>query len=69
MAYNKDNYDNQRLTPKQEIFVEEIAKGKSQYEAYTTAYQPPSGRISCSQYSIGLQDRTETNQKAHIRHA
>ena len=38
MAYNKDNYDNQRLTPKQEIFVEEIAKGKSQYEAYTTAY-------------------------------
>lgn len=38
MAYNKDNYENQRLTPKQEKFVEEILKGKTQYEAYITAY-------------------------------
>ena len=38
MAYNKDNYENQRLTPKQEKFCQEIAKGKSQYEAYITAY-------------------------------
>lgn len=39
MAYNKDNYENQRLTPKQEKFVEEILKGKTQYEAYITAYE------------------------------
>ena len=38
MAYNKDNYENQRLTPKQEKFVEEILKGKTQYEAYRIAY-------------------------------
>lgn len=38
MAYNKDNYENQRLTPKQELFVEEIAKGKSQRQAYYEAY-------------------------------
>ena len=38
MAYNKNNYENNRLTPKQEKFVEEIAKGKTQYEAYITAY-------------------------------
>ena len=38
MAYNKDNYENNRLTPKQERFVEEIAKGKSQRQAYLTAY-------------------------------
>lgn len=38
MAYNKDNYENQRLTPKQEKFVEEILKGKTQYEAYINAY-------------------------------
>ena len=38
MAYNKDNYKDNRLTPKQEKFVEEIAKGKTQYEAYITAY-------------------------------
>jgi len=39
MAYNKDNYENQRLTPKQEKFVEEILKGKTQYEAYIIAYE------------------------------
>lgn len=38
MAYNKDNYEQQRLTPKQEKFVEGILEGKSQYEAYITAY-------------------------------
>ena len=38
MAYNKDNYEHNRLTPKQEKFVEEILKGKTQYEAYITAY-------------------------------
>lgn len=38
MAYNKNNYENQRLTPKQEKFCQEIAKGKSQYESYITAY-------------------------------
>ena len=38
MAYNKDNYERQRLTSKQEKFCQEIAKGKSQYEAYITAY-------------------------------
>lgn len=38
MAYNKNNYENNRLTPKQEKFVQEIAKGKTQYEAYITAY-------------------------------
>ena len=38
MAYNKDNYEQQRLSPKQEKFVEGILEGKSQYEAYITAY-------------------------------
>ena len=38
MAYNKNNYENNRLTPKQEKFCQEIAKGKTQYEAYTIAY-------------------------------
>lgn len=38
MAYNKDNYEEQRLTPKQETFVDNILQGKTQYEAYITAY-------------------------------
>lgn len=38
MAYNKDNYDENRLTPKQELFVDNILEGKTQYEAYITAY-------------------------------
>lgn len=38
MAYNKDSYDEYRLTPKQEKFVELLLEGKSQYEAYITAY-------------------------------
>lgn len=38
MAYNKDNYEHQRLTPKQEKFCQEIAKGQTQYQAYITAY-------------------------------
>lgn len=38
MAYNKDNYDEYRLTPKQEKFVELIMDGKNQYEAYIEAY-------------------------------
>lgn len=38
MAYNKDNYDNNRLTSKQEEFVYGIAEGKTQYQAYIDAY-------------------------------
>lgn len=38
MAYNKNNYENNRLTSKQEKFVEGILEGKSQYQAYITAY-------------------------------
>lgn len=38
MAYNKDNYENNRLTSKQEKFCQEIASGKTQYEAYINAY-------------------------------
>ena len=38
MAYNKDNYDNNRLTPQQEVFVDEILKGTTQYAAYLKAY-------------------------------
>lgn len=38
MAYNKNNYENQRLTPKQELFVDCIMQGKTQYESYITAY-------------------------------
>lgn len=38
MAYNKDNYDNNRLTSKQEEFVYGIANGKTQYQAYIDAY-------------------------------
>lgn len=29
MAYNKDNYENQRLTPKQELFVDNILQRKN----------------------------------------
>lgn len=38
MAYNKNNYENNRLTPKQEKFVDEILQGKSQRQAYISAY-------------------------------
>lgn len=38
MAYNKDNYENNRLTPKQEKFVDGILEGKSQYQSYIEAY-------------------------------
>lgn len=38
MAYNKDNYENNRLTVKQEIFVDGIMQGKTQYQAYIDAY-------------------------------
>lgn len=38
MAFNKNNYDEYKLTPKQEKFVELIMEGKSQYEAYIEAY-------------------------------
>lgn len=38
MAYNKDNYEDGRLTQKQERFCQEIASGKSQREAYRIAY-------------------------------
>ena len=38
MAYNKDDYENNRLTPQQEIFVDEILKGTTQYAAYLKAY-------------------------------
>ena len=38
MAYNKDNYDNNRLTDKQEKFIYAIMDGKSQREAYRQAY-------------------------------
>ena len=38
MAYNKNNYEHNRLTPKQEKFVEQILLGKSQRQAYYEAY-------------------------------
>ena len=38
MAYNKDNYENNRLTASQEKFVEGILEGKSQRQAYYVAY-------------------------------
>lgn len=38
MAYNKNNYQNNRLTSKQEAFVDAIMQGKSQYQAYIEAY-------------------------------
>lgn len=38
MAYNKDNYDSNKLTPKQEKFIEGILQGKTQYESYIEAY-------------------------------
>ena len=38
MAYNKDNYENNRLTPKQEAFVDGILEGLSQRQAYYRAY-------------------------------
>ena len=38
MAYNKDNYENNRLTASQEKFVEGILEGKSQRQSYYVAY-------------------------------
>ena len=38
MAYNKNNYENNRLTASQEKFVEGILEGKSQRQAYYVAY-------------------------------
>ena len=38
MAYNKNNYEHNNLTPKQEKFVDGILQGKTQYQAYLDAY-------------------------------
>lgn len=38
MAYNKDKEEEQRLTPKQEKFIDGILEGKTQYQAYIDAY-------------------------------
>ena len=38
MAYNKNNYEHNRLTPKQEKFVDGILQGKTQYQSYIEAY-------------------------------
>lgn len=38
MSKNDDKKDNNKLTPKQELFAQEIAKGKSQRQAYYEAY-------------------------------
>lgn len=38
MAYNKEHYEEQRLTPKQEQFIDCILAGKTQYESFITAY-------------------------------
>lgn len=38
MAYNKDNYEDNILTDKQEKFVEGILEGKTQRQAYYAAY-------------------------------
>ena len=34
MAYNKNNYENNRLTPKQEKFVDEILQNNIEYEQH-----------------------------------
>lgn len=39
MAYNKDNYEHNRLTPKQEAFVDGILQGKTQRQAFLDAYE------------------------------
>lgn len=61
MAYNKDNYENNRLTPKQEKFAQEIAKGKSQYEAYITAY-PTSKKWSRNAIDVAANHLMENNK-------
>lgn len=33
-----DNENEVKLTPKQEVFVDNILQGKTQYESYITAY-------------------------------
>lgn len=38
MAYNKNNYEHNRLTSKQEKFVDGILAGKTQYQSYLDAY-------------------------------
>lgn len=38
MAYNKKNYEDNNLTPKQQKFVDNILQGKTQYESYLIAY-------------------------------
>lgn len=65
MAYNKNNYENNRLTPKQEKFVEEIAKGKTQYEAYITAY-PKAKKWSRNAIDVAA-NRLMTNTKIVVR--
>lgn len=56
MAYNKNNYQNNRLTSKQETFVDAIMQGKSQRQAYYTAY-PKSRKwketsVDCAAYQL-----------------
>lgn len=61
MAYNKDNYEQQRLTPKQEKFVEGILEGKSQYEAYITAY-PTSKKWTRASVDVAANHMMENNK-------
>lgn len=61
MAYNKDNYEEQRLTPKQEKFVDEILQGKTQYEAYITAY-PRAKKWSRNAIDVAANHMMENNK-------
>jgi Fe2+ transport system protein FeoA len=65
MAYNKDNYENNRLTPAQEEFCQQIMQGLSQRQAYYIAY-PNSKKwketsVDCN--ASQLMDNTKVKQR------
>lgn len=64
MAYNKDNYEERRLTAKQEKFCQEIASGATQREAMLKAY--PS-RKNWTQQSLDVAASQLMNNKLIIR--
>lgn len=61
MAYNKNNYENNRLTPKQQKFVEGILQGKSQRQAYLDAY-PTAKKWTWNSIDVAANHMMENNK-------
>lgn len=61
MAYNKNNYENNRLTPKQQKFMEGILQGKTQRQAYLDAY-PTAKKWTWNAIDVAANHMMENNK-------